>query len=170
MDFQSFATSALAAALAAVALNRAIEWRKEALTARAQLRGILLELAYAERCLDKFLQRKPELISDPGYRLATQFLGTAIGTLTARGALRSAEAERLHQLYIDAEAVNRSLDSVTVPASAPTPTLGHLGAVMFIKSTLRVRDAFKQLQQGLPAARAAAEAALARIPWLEPQD
>lgn len=86
-----------------MALNRAIEWQKGVAAARAQLPGILLEVAHAERCLESYLTRNPNLVSDPGYRLATQFLGSGIGILAAGGALRGVEAERLHQLYIDAE-------------------------------------------------------------------
>lgn len=170
MDLQTFVSSALVATLASVMLNRAIEWQKEAAAARAQLRGILLELAYAERCLKSYLERKPSLVSDPGYRVATQFLASSISTLAASGALRGAEAERLHQLYIDAEAVNRSLDSVAVPPSAPTSKLGLLAAATFIKATRLPHDTFEQLGRDLPAARAAAEAALARLAWFEQQD
>lgn len=174
MDLQTHATSALAATVAAVALNRAIEWQKSAAVSRAQLRGILLELAHAEHCAERYFDsaaapRFAALV----YRIATQYLGSSIEILAANGALRRTEAEQLYRFYIEADETNRTLDALAVIAG--TSTAGRGEATMIV--TLRqigthdlARERFERLRRELPPVRAAAEAALARVAWFEHQD
>lgn len=174
MDLQSLATSALAATIAAVALNRAIEWQKSAARARAQLRGILLELAHAQRCADRFLTNAEPRFADVVYRIVTQYLGSSIEPLAAGGALRQPEAERLHQLYIEADEVNKALDALAVisgtSTAAPRGDLTVLVTMRQMGTATLARKLFESLREDLPAGRAAAEAALARLAWFDPQN
>ncbi len=174
MDFQTIATSALTATIAAVALNQAIERQKRAARARAQLRGILLELAHAERCADRFLTNAEPRFADVVYRIATQYLGSSIEPLATAGVLRQQEAERLHQLYIDVDEINKTLDALAVISGTSTAApRGDLSVIVTLRQMGTgdlARRLFESLRQDLPAARAAAEAALARIAWFEQQE
>lgn len=174
LDLQSLAGSALVATFVAVALNRAIEWQKDGAAARAQLRGILLELAYAERCAERYFGELGQGIHVPVYRIATEFLRTSIGTLAASGALRADEAEQLHRFYIEADdETNKTLDSLAQRSAVPraaSPLGDPLSAALLLAADRRGRDQFKGLRVALPAARVAAEAALARVAWFEQHD
>lgn len=174
MDFQTIATSSLVAAVISILLNQAFEWRKRAATARAQLLGIQLELAHAERCATAYLNDSTGHPWAPGYRIATEYLRSGIMTLAASGALRDTEAEHLHLLYVDAEEANRSLELLAQCASNPTPTHGvaaRLGVpMMLISESSRARMKFKNVLDHLPAACSAAESALERQAWLQAQD
>ena len=175
MDFQTIATSALAATIAAVALNQAVDWQRRGSRARAQLRGILLELAHAQHCIERFEGKSasPGYVT-PVYRIATQFLGSSIEGLAAAGALKQAEAEQLHRFYIESDETNKALDAIAVFSISQPHTAEQiealrefLGAASF---TQLAEERFSRLREDLPAARAAAEAALDRIAWFEPQN
>lgn len=175
MDLQTFATSALVATFASVALNRAIEWQKSAAHDRAQLRGILLELAHAQHCIERFEgnSESPSYLT-PVYRIATQFLGSSIEALAARGTLKRTEAELLHRFYIESEETNKTLDTIAALSGSQllfargTDALNAAARAGSLSQLANER--FRRIRRDLPAARAAAEAALARVAWYEQQE
>lgn len=176
MDLQSIATSALAATVAAVALNRSIELQKGRAVARAQLRGILLELAHAEHCAQRyFAGAAPDFAAAFAavvYRVATQYLGSSVEFLAAGGTLRRGEAELIHRFYIEADETNKALDALAAVAGLSTEGRGELTAMVTLRqmgTQALVRQQFEILRQDLPAARAAAEAALVRLSWFKQQ-
>lgn len=172
LDLQSLATSALAATFAAVGLNRAIEWQRVSMAARAQLRGILLEIAHAERCAEQYLSCAAPRVVAPVYRVATRFLESSVERLATSATLQNMEAQVLHGLYIGADEINRALDALAAVAGAPIPPLGQTNPLSAMRrSDLEelITKRFQELLPLLPKARAAAEAALARIAWFEPQ-
>jgi len=173
MDFQTIATSSVAATIASVVLNRAIEWQKNGARARAVLNGILLELNHAQRCAAAYLEDSRTKPWRPGYRIVTEFLQSGIASLAQSGSLKSGETSALHQLYIDAGEANRSLDLLTDIGSRGGPTDGTFGRIVpdiLINESSRARVKFQNVLEHLPAAQAAVQQALNRLQWFESQD
>lgn len=145
-------------------INRAYEWQKNSDKSRALLRGVLLEISHAEKAThDYVITRAQKIIWSPGYRLSTDFLKRGVIDLSELGALRPAEVEALHALYICADEANRSLERLAPLVEQMESSDEARDRAK--RETRRARRKFQRMQELLGPAKKAAEAALARLAW-----
>lgn len=186
---QNWLAPALIGALASYVVGRLRDWQANTQKARGLLRGIFIEIDRAEECASAYvLEAKRHDAWTPNYRIELDFLRSGVSSLMELSVLRSLEVAAIHRLYIFASEVNRCLESLArmyehaPPQPLPAvkealsrragfenrqfPEISH----QMLTETSRTILKCQNLLEVVPKARSAANAALERIEWLEPQD
>ncbi|HKT73976.1 MAG TPA: hypothetical protein VJQ47_13875 [Steroidobacteraceae bacterium] len=140
---------------------------------------------HAHACASAYLAEAVHRLAwTPAYRIELDFLQSGVRTLLELRALRPEEVTAIHGLYVSVSEVNRCLESLTrlyeraspdslddawggSAATGPSPPI--LPPQMPLETQRTIIKCQNVLRQ-LPEARAAAESALGRLTWLEPQD
>jgi hypothetical protein len=115
-------TSAFSAA-AIFALTRLLDWRRRRRQARGYMKGIQLEIAYAQECADEFVSTVGEPkrlpVWTPGFRVITEFTREHLSWLAAEGYLETSETHEVFRFYTRAMEMNRSLDLLATMTGSP---------------------------------------------------
>jgi hypothetical protein len=170
-------TSAFSAALT-LALNRLFDRRRRHKQAKGYLRGIQLEIAYAQECADAYVTDvdNGHPVWAPNYRAVTEFTRLQVPWLAAEHYLQVDEANQLFRFYTRATEVNRSLDALAEMISAP----GYRVPVLPTGDTREEQETSRchakssnllgrvpdQIVGSTPKAWDATVSALARIGWI----
>jgi hypothetical protein len=170
--------SSLVAAFVAFLLTAASRWQRNAKESRALLRGIQLDINHAAECAEAYTKDSEDKPWAPAYRISREFLREGLLKLAANSHLTTQEVEALHKLYISAGEANRSLDLLEeLHNRTPLPVSEPLGAnqqyILWEQMELetnRARLKFGDVSEAIPAARKAADAALARLAWFAPSE
>jgi hypothetical protein len=186
---QNWFAPALIGALASYVVGRIRDWQTNAQKARGLLRGMLIEIDRARECASAYvMEAERRDVWTPNYRIELDFLRSGVSTLMELSALQSLEVAAIHRLYIFASEVNRCLESLArmYEHAPPLPLSKGLEAIsrragfgnqqppeishQMRTETSRTIVKCQNLLEVIPKAQLAANAALERLEWLEPQD
>lgn len=177
MDASVLLTSSLVAAVVSFALTQAHLWQSSGRKSRALLRGILLEIDYAEECATSYIKdSSSKLVWSPAYRASIEFLRSGIPVLAENGHLKDDGVKALYTLYLAATDANRSLDELAVLLRQPdqdavvqrdAPLRLYPKNNTASAETSRARAKFEHVLNAVPSSRLSASRALEALRWFE---